>query len=47
VAYSNNMAGTFTAPFKGRHGWYFSNKKNSEDMVVTIYLDGQYELLKK
>ncbi|WP_299126137.1 hypothetical protein [uncultured Winogradskyella sp.] len=45
LAYSNNMAGTFTAPFEGKHGWYFRNETN-EDIVVTIRLNGQYELLK-
>ena len=44
VAYSNNMAGTFTAPFKGKHGWYFRNK-NKADVTVTLHLLGQYELL--
>jgi hypothetical protein len=44
LAYSNNMAGTFTAPFKGKHGWYFRNK-NDADVTVTLHLVGQYELL--
>ena len=44
VAYSNNMAGTFTAPFKGKHGWYFRNK-NDADVTVTLHLTGQYGLL--
>lgn len=43
LAYSNNMAGTFTAPFEGKHGWYFRNE-TKEDIVVTIRLNGQYEL---
>lgn len=42
-AYSNNVVGTLTAPFAGIHGWYFRNK-NSEDVVVTIKLKGQYQL---
>jgi hypothetical protein len=45
LAYSNNMAGTLTAPFKGKHGWYFRNE-TKEDLVVTIILNGQYELFK-
>ena len=45
LAYSNNMAGTLTAPFKGKHGWYFRNE-TKEDIVVTIKLKGQYELFK-
>ncbi len=44
VAYSNNMAGTFTAPFKGKHGWYFRNK-NKADVTITLHLVGQYELI--
>ena len=43
LAYSNNMAGTFTAPFEGKHGWYFRNESN-EDIVVTLRLKGQYEM---
>ena len=46
VAYSTNMAGTFTAPFKGKHGWYFRNK-NDADVMVTLHLSGEYELLKE
>ncbi|MGH1383455.1 hypothetical protein [Kordia sp.] len=45
LAYSNNMAGTLTAPFEGKHGWYFRNE-TKEDIVVTIRLSGQYELFK-
>jgi hypothetical protein len=45
LAYSNNMAGTLTAPFEGKHGWYFRNE-TKEDIVVTIKLNGHYELFK-
>jgi hypothetical protein len=45
LAYSNNMAGTLTAPFEGKHGWYFRNE-TKEDIVVTIRLNGQYVLFK-
>ena len=45
LAYSNNMAGTLTAPFEGKHGWYFRNK-TKEDIIVTIRLNGNYELFK-
>ncbi len=45
LAYSNNMAGTLTAPFEGKHGWYFRNE-TKKDIVVTIRLNGQYELFK-
>ena len=44
LAYSANMAGTFTTPFKGRHGWYFRNETQT-DIQITLHLDGQYELL--
>ncbi|MFS4494670.1 hypothetical protein [Maribacter sp. 2308TA10-17] len=46
LAYSNNMAGTFTAPFDGKHGWYWRNK-NGADVTVTLHLKGQYELLEE
>lgn len=42
-AYSNNIIGTFCAPYEGRHGWYFKNK-SAKDIVVTIWLKGQYTL---
>ncbi|MFS4454923.1 hypothetical protein [Maribacter sp. 2304DJ31-5] len=45
-AYSNNLAGTFTAPFEGKHGWYFKNT-TKEDIVITLRLNGEYELFKK
>ena len=44
VAYSNNMIGTFLAPFEGRHGWYFKNSSSS-DMIVSLRLKGEYRLL--
>ncbi|MFA8450015.1 MAG: hypothetical protein ACEPOW_04910 [Bacteroidales bacterium] len=44
VAYSNNMVGTFTAPFDGRHGWYFKNISD-KDVKVTLKLKGSYELI--
>ena len=43
LAYSNNMAGTFTAPFEGKHGWYFRNE-TKKDIVVTLKLKGEYEV---
>lgn len=43
AAYSNNMIGTFLAPFEGRHGWYFKNK-GEKDVVVSLRLNGQYTL---
>ncbi len=44
AAYSNNMIGTFLAPFEGRHGWYFKNKGET-DIVVSLRLSGQYTFL--
>ena len=46
LAYSNNMAGSFTAPFKGKHGWYFRND-TKEDISIRLHLKGAYELFKK
>jgi hypothetical protein len=43
VAYSNNMVGTFLAPFEGRHGWYFKNL-GTTDMIVSLRLKGEYHL---
>jgi len=43
IANSNNMVGTFLAPYEGRHGWFFRNTGN-EDVVVNLRLKGQYAL---
>ncbi len=43
LAYSNNMAGTFTAPFNGKHGWYFRNEYD-QDIQLFIILNGEYKL---
>ena len=43
LGYSNNMAGTLTAPFEGKHGWYFRNK-TQKDIVVTLHIKGEYAL---
>lgn len=40
---SNNMVGTFLAPYEGKHGWYFRNSSNA-DVVVNLRLQGQYAL---
>lgn len=34
--------GVFTAPFEGKHGWFFLNL-TSENIVVTLKLSGFYE----
>jgi len=44
VSNSNNMAGSFIAPFEGRHGWYFKNKTN-HDIDVSINLIGEYQII--
>lgn len=44
VGNSNNMAGSFIAPYEGKHGWYFKNKTN-EDIIVNINLNGEYQLI--
>ena len=36
--------GAFTAPFDGRHGWYFRNR-SEKDVTITVHTAGFYELL--
>jgi hypothetical protein len=43
LAYSNNMTGTFTSPFNGKHGWYFRNEYD-QDIQLFIILNGEYKL---
>jgi len=43
IANSNNMVGTFLAPYEGKHGWFFRNNGN-EDITVNFRLKGQYNL---
>tara|TARA_R110000868_G_scaffold255767_2_gene512369 strand:- start:1669 stop:2292 length:624 start_codon:yes stop_codon:yes gene_type:complete len=43
LAYSNNMVGTFYAPFEGKHGWFFRNN-NNKDITITLKLKGQYSM---
>ncbi len=43
IANSNNMVGTFFAPYEGKHGWFFRNTSD-EDVVVNLRLKGQYAL---
>lgn len=43
IAYSNNMVGSFIAPFEGPQGWYFKNNSN-ENITVKLKLKGQYLL---
>jgi hypothetical protein len=43
IANSNNMVGTFLAPYEGKHGWFFRNT-GDEDVIVNLRLKGQYAL---
>ena len=43
ISNSNNMVGTFLAPYEGKHGWFFRNTSN-EDVTVNLRLKGQYTL---
>jgi len=43
IANSNNMVGTFYAPYEVKHGWFFRNT-GDEDVVVNFRLKGQYAL---
>ncbi len=43
LVYSNNVVGTFLAPYEGKHGWYFRNA-SQEDITVTLRFKGQYSL---
>lgn len=45
VANSKNMAGSFIAPYEGKHGWYFKNKTN-QPIDVSITLSGEYQIIK-
>jgi hypothetical protein len=36
--------GAFTAPFDGRHGWYWRNK-NVDDVEITLKIKGAYEVV--
>jgi hypothetical protein len=40
------QSGVFTAPWDGIHGWYLKND-SAADVVVTIELDGLYEISAK
>lgn len=44
IASSNEMKGSFTAPFTGSHGWYW---KNTSDKSVAIQLsvEGQFKVI--
>lgn len=39
-----NGAGSFQAPFAGRHGWYFQNVGN-EPVTITLHTWGYYDVI--
>ena len=41
IATTNEMKGSFTAPFAGSHGWYWKNNSDS-DVQVQLLFSGQY-----
>ncbi|MFB2730078.1 hypothetical protein ACE02H_21650 [Shewanella mangrovisoli] len=44
IATSNEMKGSFTAPFAGSHGWYWKNKTD-KPIAVQLQVKGQYEII--
>ena len=36
------MGGTLTAPFEGKHGWYFKNLIDNDVVVVIKLIKGKY-----
>ena len=44
VSTSNDVRGSFTAPFDGSHGWYWENK-GSSPAIVTLITEGKYTIL--
>ena len=44
IATSNEMKGSFTAPFAGSHGWYWKNKTD-KPIAVQLQVKGQYEVI--
>lgn len=41
IATVNDMKGSFTAPFKGSHGWYWKNKSD-QDITIQLTFNGDY-----
>lgn len=37
-------SGTFTAPFAGRHGWYFRNE-NAQTVTIELEVEGEFEIV--
>jgi len=44
IATSNEMKGSFTAPFAGSHGWYWKNKSD-KPIAVQLLVKGQYDVI--
>ncbi|EWH05430.1 hypothetical protein AT00_14325 [Pseudoalteromonas lipolytica SCSIO 04301] len=44
IATSNEMKGSFTAPFAGSHGWYWKNKTDNP-IAVQLLVKGEYEVI--
>ena len=44
IAASNEMKGSFTAPFAGSHGWYWKNETDNP-IAVQLLVKGQYEII--
>lgn len=44
VATLDSMKGSFTAPFKGSHGWYWKNTSN-DPVAVQLILSGQFQIV--
>ena len=44
IATSDDMKGSFTAPFPGSHGWYWKNKSDNP-VTVKLLVKGQYKVI--
>ena len=44
IATSNEMKGSFTAPFAGSHGWYWKNKSD-KPIAVQLLVKGEYQVI--
>ena len=44
IATSNELKGSFTAPFAGSHGWYWKNETDNP-IAVQLLVKGQYEVI--
>lgn len=44
IATLNKMAGSFTAPFDGSHGWYWENTSN-EPVSIQLSVNGHYQVI--